>query len=95
MPTGFADVQVSGAEWVYTDRQRSIVEQLRDSRLFDDGVINLGEIANNAVRDPITWTLAIRNPSPAAAAVSADKTADDSPTVAETATWDWRDPGRD
>jgi len=31
MPTDFADVQVSGIEWTFTDAQRAIVEELRSS----------------------------------------------------------------
>lgn len=31
MPTGFADVQVPGVEWVFSDKQRAIVEELRNS----------------------------------------------------------------
>ncbi|WP_232703507.1 hypothetical protein [Halobacterium wangiae] len=31
MPRGFADLQVSGIQWTFTDTQREIVEELRDS----------------------------------------------------------------
>ncbi|WP_254528476.1 hypothetical protein [Natrinema gelatinilyticum] len=32
IPPGFADVQVAGAEWVFTETQRAVVEELRSSR---------------------------------------------------------------
>ncbi|WP_052367761.1 transcriptional regulator [Haloferax sp. ATB1] len=31
VPTGFADIQVPGVEWCFTEKQRAIVEQLRES----------------------------------------------------------------
>ncbi|WP_435175612.1 hypothetical protein [Halorussus sp. AFM4] len=42
MPTNFADVQVSGVEWVYTDTQRAIVEELRDAT----GSVTAREVAD-------------------------------------------------
>ncbi|WP_135806195.1 hypothetical protein [Halorussus marinus] len=42
MPAGFADVQVSGVEWVYTDTQREIVESLRDAT----GTVTAADVAD-------------------------------------------------
>jgi len=42
MPTNFADIQVSGVEWVYTQKQRTIVEELRDAT----GSVTAREVAD-------------------------------------------------
>jgi hypothetical protein len=42
MPTGFADVQVSGVEWVYTQTQRELVEELREAT----GTVTAREVAD-------------------------------------------------
>jgi len=42
MPADFADVKVSGVEWVYTDTQRAIVEELREAT----GTVTAREVAD-------------------------------------------------
>jgi len=53
------------------------------------GVVDLADIANDAVLDSYTWSLAIRDPEPAVDTLSTGASTDDQ---GDTAVWDWRSP---